>query len=119
MSFVPRSGSTPSRDPASSPRGHDWRAAASALAAAFFVAVPSAAAQTPTPSPTPSQTAAGTDAAAKRPDIPFGIPVPGKPGYVYSPYAPDSGMVDLHGFHLGQEVRCPYTSKIFLVPLLP
>jgi len=49
-------------------------------------------------------------------EIPYGVPVPGKPGYVTSPHAPESGYVDLRGFQRGTEVKCPYTNKIFLVP---
>ena len=46
----------------------------------------------------------------------FGTPVPGKPGLVTSPFAPDSGYVDVTGFLPGTEVEDPYTGKIFLTP---
>ena len=49
-------------------------------------------------------------------DYPYGVPVAGKPGFVTSPYAPDAGIVDVRDFATGQEARCPYTQKIFLVP---
>jgi hypothetical protein len=49
-------------------------------------------------------------------ELPYGIPVPGKPGFVTSPFAPDSGYVDVTGFPPGSRVEDPYTSKIFLTP---
>lgn len=45
-----------------------------------------------------------------------GTPVAGKPGFVTSPYAPRAGYVDTRGFSPGEQVKCPYSGKIFLVP---
>jgi len=58
--------------------------------------------------PRPQKTAKG--------DYPYGTPVPGKPGFVKSPYAADQGLVDVRGFPPGTEVKDPFTNKIFLVP---
>jgi hypothetical protein len=49
-------------------------------------------------------------------DIPYAIPVPNKPGFVTSPYAPKAGYVDVRGFPSGTEVKDPYSGKIFLAP---
>ena len=81
----------------------------------------------PTPIPTPMRMpmpvpvmvrSAAAVPPTKRPrrDMPYGIPVPGKPGFVTSPYAPKSGYVDVRGFPSGAEVKDPYTGKIFLTP---
>lgn len=49
-------------------------------------------------------------------DIPYAIPVPNKPGFVTSPYAPKQGLVDVREFPSGTEVIDPYTGKVFLTP---
>lgn len=47
---------------------------------------------------------------------PTAKPVPGKPGYVFSPFDASGGYVDVTGYSPGQKVKDPYSGKIFLVP---
>jgi hypothetical protein len=49
-------------------------------------------------------------------DLPYAKPVPGKPGYVFSPYDKNGGYVDVTGYSPGQKVKDPYSGKVFLVP---
>jgi hypothetical protein len=81
----------------------------------------------PTPTPTPMripmpvpQVVRAADGVppskSQRRDLPYGIPVPNKTGFVTSPYAPKSGYVDVRGFPSGTEVKDPYTGKTFLTP---
>jgi hypothetical protein len=69
--------------------------------------------------PKPAQEAAGT---ANQPaklalaDLPFGVPVPNRPGFVVSPYSPGGGYVDVNGYASGSPVKDPYTGKVFRVP---
>jgi hypothetical protein len=42
--------------------------------------------------------------------------VPGKPGYVFSPFDADGRYVDVSGYASGSKVKDPWTDKIFVVP---
>ena len=71
----------------------------------------------PPPTHTEEHKPAGGDGGpAPKKDYPYATPVPGKTGFVTSPYAPYSGYVDVRGFPPGTEVKDPYTQKVFLVP---
>jgi hypothetical protein len=59
---------------------------------------------------------AASGASQQQTELPYGTPVGGKPGFVTSPFAPDSGYVDVTGFPPGTAVEDPYTGKIFLTP---
>ncbi|HZR04247.1 MAG TPA: hypothetical protein VFA61_00270 [Candidatus Udaeobacter sp.] len=48
--------------------------------------------------------------------FPTGKLVPGKPGYVFSPFDKEGRYVDVSGFPSGTKVKDPWTNKIFLVP---
>lgn len=93
----------------------------------FTTAPDETAAPSATPIPTPTDTPVPTRVAVAAPsssviingrrrDLPYGVPVPDRAGFVVSPYAPNAGFVDVRNFESGTEVKDPYTGKIFITP---
>ncbi|MFZ4767331.1 MAG: hypothetical protein ACOYMN_20450 [Roseimicrobium sp.] len=56
-----------------------------------------------------------TEGAAMQ-EAPYGELIPGRPGFVNSPYAAKNQLVDVTGLPVGMEVKCPYSGKLFRVP---
>ena len=75
---------------------------------------------TPAPAPPDQRNVrmakAASGANQEKTNLPYGTPVPGKEWLVTSPFAPDSGYVDVTGFPPGTPVEDPFTGKIFLTP---
>lgn len=67
-------------------------------------------------SPKPSPSVAPRSVANPPAQYPTAKVVPGKPGYVFSPYDPSGGYVDVNGYAPGSKVKDPYSGKVFLVP---
>jgi hypothetical protein len=63
-----------------------------------------------------SRSVSSSRASAPSTAFPTGKLVPGKPGYVFSPFDKEGRYVDVSGFPSGTKVKDPWTDKIFLVP---
>jgi len=57
-----------------------------------------------------------THAASAQLEFPTAKLVPGKPGYVLSPFDTSGRYVDVSGYTSGSKVKDPWTDKIFIVP---
>ncbi len=62
------------------------------------------------PSPGPVATASSAE------ELPYGIPVPGRPHLLRSPRASELQLVDVTGMAPGDKVKCPFTGDLFRVP---
>jgi hypothetical protein len=68
----------------------------------------------PAPPSRPSATPHAITSSTAAPQFPVAKPVPGKPGFVYSPF--DGAMIDVRDFPAGSKAKDPGTNKIFIVP---
>jgi hypothetical protein len=57
-----------------------------------------------------------THAVSAQLEFPTAKLVPGKPGYVLSPFDTSGRYVDVSGYTSGSKVKDPWTDKIFIVP---
>ena len=66
---------------------------------------------------TASATAPATAPAQSSNEIPVAKPVPGKPGFVYSPFDPnETRYFDVRGHPSGTKVKDPGSGRLFIVP---
>jgi hypothetical protein len=68
--------------------------------------------------PTQSKTkpSSSSQASSGQAEFPTAELVPGKPGYVISPFDSSARYVDVSGYSSGSKVKDPWTNKIFIVP---
>ena len=62
------------------------------------------------------KTSTSPRASSTQADFPTAKAVPGKPGYVVSPFDSSGRYVDVSGYASGTKVKDPWTDKIFIVP---
>jgi len=79
-------------------------------------ATPRVTQNTTTEKPKPSPNQAPRSVTNPPASYPTAKVVPGKPSYVFSPYDPGGGYVDVTGYASGSKVKDPYSGKVFLVP---
>jgi hypothetical protein len=60
--------------------------------------------------------ASSSPASSAETEFPTAKLVPGKPGYVVSPFDSSGRYVDVSGYASGSKVKDPWTDKIFIVP---
>jgi len=104
---------TPTTDPTTPPSSQP----SGALAGGPDPTQPPAQDPTPSVTPEPEPEPETTPVTVREgDDFPYGIKVPGRDGYVYSPYDRDAGWVDVRQIPPGRLVECPYTNQAFRVP---
>ena len=63
-----------------------------------------------------TKSSSSSHASSGQPEFPTAKLVPGKPGYVVSPFDSSGRYVDVSGYTSGSKVKDPWTDKIFIVP---
>jgi len=63
-----------------------------------------------------TKTSSPSRTSSVQPEFPTAKAVPGKPGYVVSPFDSSGRYVDVSGYGSGTKVKDPWTDKIFVVP---
>jgi hypothetical protein len=63
-----------------------------------------------------AKTSPSARVSSTQPEFPTATAVPGKPGYVVSPFDLSGRYVDVSGYASGTKVKDPWTDKIFIVP---
>jgi hypothetical protein len=64
----------------------------------------------------PSSSPSALASYSRAPMFPMAKEVPGKPGYVSSPFDTKGRYIDVSGYPPGSKVKDPWTDKIFIVP---
>jgi hypothetical protein len=64
----------------------------------------------------PSSSPSPLTSSSTEPMFPTAKAVPGKPGYVFSPFDASGRYVDVSGYPSGSKAKDPWTDKIFIVP---
>jgi hypothetical protein len=64
----------------------------------------------------PSSSPSPITSSATEPMFPTAKAVPGKPGYVFSPFDTKGRYIDVRGYPPGSKAKDPWTDKIFIVP---
>jgi hypothetical protein len=64
----------------------------------------------------PSSSPSPITSSATEPMFPTAKAVPGKPGYVFSPFDTKGRYIDVRGYPPGSKAKDPWTDKIFMVP---
>jgi hypothetical protein len=64
----------------------------------------------------PSSSPSPLTSSSTEPMFPTAKAVPGKPGYVFSPFDARGRYIDVSGYPSGSKAKDPWTDKIFIVP---